>query len=116
MIVKVKSVTTDEIIFNNGVRLFSEHDQDCCESHSLTLGDLTIEDFEGLEFDLSNDGFFNKIDGFGIELVPIHGFSVKIPAHGWNNGYYGTNLELIVTDNALFTKKYDITDCQDIQG
>ena len=114
--VKVVKVNSDIIEFEDGVQLFSNHDQDCCESHSLTLTDLTLSDFEGLEFDLTNDNFFNKIPDYGIELVPVKGFSVKIPAHGYNNGYYGTNLELCLTDNKGFSKSFDITDCQDISG
>lgn len=114
--VKVVKVTSNEIYFDNGVQLFSNHNQECCESHSLTLDDLTVNDFEGLEFDLTNDNFFNKIPDYGIELVPINGFSVKIPAHGYNNGYYGTDLELCLTDNKGFSKSFDITDCQEISG
>jgi len=62
----------------------------------LTLDDLQLSDFDGLEFDLTNDNFFKRIPDFGIELVPIVGHSVRIPGHGWNNGYYSDNLHLIV--------------------
>lgn len=111
MKVRVVKIDGDVIEFENGVKLFSEHNQDCCESHSLTMGDLTMADFDGLLFDLSNDDFFKRIDGFGIELIPTNGYSVKIPGHGYNNGYYGTNLSLIVT-GGKFKKQYDITECQ----
>jgi hypothetical protein len=33
-----------------------------------------------LEFDLSNDSFFKKIEDYGIELIPVNGHSVKVPA------------------------------------
>lgn len=110
---KVVNVNSNEIIFDNGTTLSSEHLQDCCESHSLTLSDLDVDDFDGLEFDLTNDSFFKKIPDFGIELIPIKGYSVKIPAHGYNNGNYGINLYLVIT-NGKDIKKYDITECQDI--
>ena len=113
---KVVKVNSDEIEFENGIKLYSNHDSDCCESHQLTLSDLTIEDFEGLEFDLTNDNFFRRIVDFGIELIPIRGFSVKIPGHGYNNGYYSCQLDLILTDGKEFKKIYDISDCQDIEG
>ena len=71
-----------------------------------------MADFEGLEFDLTNDNFFKRIDGYGIELIPINGFSVKIPGYGSNNGYYSANLDLILTDGKNFQKTYDITECQ----
>ena len=50
---KVVSIDSDSLEFNNGVKLYSNHDQDCCGSHHLSLSDLTLKDFEGLEFDLT---------------------------------------------------------------
>ena len=113
---KVVKVDLNEITFENGVTLFSYHNSDCCESHSLTLSDLKIEDFEGLEFDLSNDGFFKRIANYGIELIPINGHSVKIAGHGYNNGYYSNKLDLIITNGKDFAKTYNITECQDVHG
>lgn len=113
---KVVKVNSDSLEFDNGLKLFSDHDQDCCESHWLSLSDLTLEDFVGLEFDLSNDNFFRRIDGYGIELVPISGWSVKIPGYGSNNGYYSSNLNLVISDEKGFSKTFDITECQDISG
>lgn len=102
--------------FDNGYKLYSEHESDCCEHHELTFSDLTLKDFEGLEFDLSKDNFFTKIPDFGIELNPIKGWSVKIPGHGYNNGYYGTNIDLIILDSkGKKYKEYDVSECQIIQ-
>ena len=112
---KVIKIEQGEIVFSNGVSLFGNHEQECCENHDLTTSDLTMSDFDGLEFDLTNDNFFKRIPDYGIELIPIHGHSVKIPAHGYNNGYYSSELELVIGDGKGFTKTYDITDCQEIQ-
>jgi hypothetical protein len=111
---KVIKVTSDDIQFENDIKLYSDHNTDCCEHHQLTLSDLTIDDFKDLEFDLSNDNFFKRIPGYGIELIPIKGHSVKIPGHGWNNGYYSDELTLVISNNKDFNKTYDITDCQEI--
>lgn len=114
---KVVNVDQDIIEFDNGIQLYSEHYQSCCESHYLSMSDLTISDFEGLEFDLTNDDFFKRIDDYGIELVPINGYSVKIPGYGYNNGYYSSELTLILSNSNIgFHKEYDITDCQNIEG
>lgn len=110
---KVVSVQSEKIIFEGGIELYSDHTPDCCEYHELTLSDLTIEDFEGLEFDLSSDSFFKRIPDYGIELIPIKGHSVKIPGHGSNNGYYSDQLDLVI-EGKDFTRTYDITDCQEI--
>ena len=111
---KVIEVNIDSIVFDGGIKLYSYHMQDCCESHDLTLDDISVSDFEGLEFDLSNDDFFKRIPDYGIELIPIKGYSVKIPAHGYNNGYYSDELELIIEKDGIEFRKYDITECQDI--
>ena len=112
---KVVKIDSDSLEFDNGMVLFSGHDQDCCEHHYLSLSDLTLDDFKGLEFDLSNDDFFERIEGYGIALKPKNGFPVRIPGYGSNNGYYSTNLALIIsnTDGRGVFKQYDITECQE---
>ena len=109
---KVVALNSDEITFDNGMKLYSNHDQDCCENHYLSMGDLTIADFDGLEFDLTNDDFFERIEGYGIALKPLNGFPVRIPGYGSNNGYYSSNLDLIITNTngSGIYKEYNISD------
>ncbi len=59
--VKVTKIDGESIEFDNGVTLRSYHDQDCCEHHYLSFTDLSLADFDGLVFDLSNDDFFKRI-------------------------------------------------------
>ena len=113
---KVVKIDSDSLEFDNGVKLYSNHVQDCCESHYLSLSDLTLADFEGLEFDLTNDDFFERIEDYGIALKPIKGFPVRIPGYGSNNGYYSSKLDLILTNDKDFTKTYDISECQEWSG
>ena len=112
---KVIEVNYKEIKFDNGLRLYSNHHDECCESHYLSFEDLKTEDFEDLEFDLTNDNFFKKIDDYGIELIPVKGYSIKIAGYGFNNGYYSSELELVLTDGKEF-RQYDISDCQKIDN
>lgn len=58
---KVVKITDEELVFDDGNALGSEHIQDCCESHSLYFKDLTMGDFEGLDFDLTSDTFFERL-------------------------------------------------------
>lgn len=110
---KVVKVDSDEIVFDNGFKLSSYHDQECCEHHYLHMADLTLDDFEGLEFDLSNGNFFNRVPDYGIELIPVKGFPVRIPGYGSNNGYYSDNLYLNLSDNkGVIIRNYDISECQ----
>ncbi len=110
---KVISVTQEHIEFDNGVKLYSDHQSDCCEHHWLSFEHLKLDDFDKLTFNLESNDFFKKIDGYGIELIPNKGHSVKIPGYGSNNGYYSTELTLIIEGKG-FTKSFDITECQEI--
>lgn len=114
--VKVVKVDSGGLEFDNGVRLDSNHDSDCCESHYLSLKDITLADFDGLEFDLTGEEFFERVDGYGIALKPLAGHPVRIPGYGYNNGYYSSQLELVLSDNKGFRKVFDISDCQVIEG
>lgn len=113
---KVIKVEEESIEFESGAKIYSDHDQDCCENHYLSFRDLTLEDFDGLEFDLSTDAFFKRIEDYGIDLIPIRGHSVKVPGYGYNNGYYSSNLTLVLFHPTEGEKKFDITDCQVIEG
>jgi hypothetical protein len=102
-----------ELVFEDGTRLYSNHNQDCCENHYLDFDYVSMDDFEGLNFNLSNDNFFETIDGYGIHLIPTNGISVPIPGYGSNNGYYSSNLELVLMLPNGTSRIYDISDCQD---
>jgi hypothetical protein len=112
---KVVAMDSDSLTFDNGMKLFSDHDQDCCENHYLSFNDLTLADFDGMEFDFSNDDFFERIAGFGIALKPTNDHPVRIAGYGENNGYYSSNLSLVITEpnSHKIYEKFDITECQD---
>lgn len=113
---KVVEIGAESLTFDNGMVLSSFHHFDCCESHYLSLGDLRLDDFEGLEFDLSNDDFFERIENYGIALKPKNGHPVRVPGYGSNNGYYSSNLSLMLeAANGEIIQRYDITECQDIR-
>lgn len=112
--VKVVSIKNDIITFDNGAMLYSEHEQSCCESHYLSMKDLVLADFEGLEFNISNDKFFERIKGYGIALIPLNGHPVRIPGYGYNNGFYSSNLALVLEFSNGSRREYDVTYCQDI--
>lgn len=107
----VKQVTSYEIIFDNGWRLFSHHPQQCCEDHYLDISSLSLDDFDGLEFDLSGESFFEKVPDYGIRLMPINGHPVSIAGYYENNGYYSDDLTLVL-DCGDSERAFDITDCQ----
>lgn len=111
---KVVLVTSDYLQFDDRSQLYSDHVSDCCERHWLAFNDLSISDFEGLDFDLSGPDFFEKIEGFGIRLVPTNGHPVSVPGYGSNNGYYSSNLTLVLKKEG-FRAEFDISECQEIE-
>jgi hypothetical protein len=112
-VIAIKNEDDGIIVFSNGYTLITHHESDCCEHHYWSLTDLSIDDFDGLEFDLDGDNFFGRIEGYGICLVPTSGFPIRIPAYGSNNGYYSNNLTLILSKDDEVIKEYDITECQE---
>ena len=112
-VIAIKNEDDGVIEFSNGYSLTTNHHQDCCEWHYWSLSDLSIDDFDGLEFDLDDDNFFERIEGYGIALKPTNGFPVRIPAYGSNNGYYSDNLSLVLSKDDKIIKEYDITECQE---
>ena len=109
---KVVSIDMEYIKFDNGAVMYSHHLQDCCEQHFLSFKDLQLSDFDGLSFDLTSDRFFTRVPGFGIRLVPNVGHEVPIPGYGYNNGYYGSNLNLVIEPAHGKRVVYGISDCQ----
>ncbi len=112
---KVIKIKSDSLEFDNGVKLYSYHEADCCEHHWISLDDLTIEDFEGLEFDLTNDNFFERIEDYGIALLPLNEHPIRIPGYGSNNGYYSDNLSLVLEAGGKIIKSFNISECQIVQ-
>ena len=109
---RVIKLEDEGITFDNGVQLSSNHDQDCCEQHYLSFTDLVLADFDGLQFDLTKDTFFKRVLGYGIELIPINWHPVRVAGYGSNNGYYSSELTLVLTDEKRSIKYFDITECQ----
>ena len=113
ILVKVTKVEQYSIHFEEDYFLTSEHEQDCCEAHYLSFEHLTLDDFKDLTFDLSSDTFFGKIEDYGIRLNPIKGHFIQIPGYSDNNGYYSSNLTLVLEKNGKVIEEWDITECQD---
>lgn len=114
--VKVIKVEDEGLKFEDGSYLTSHHDHDCCEDHYLCFKDLSLQDFEGLEFDLDRPNqVFEKVEGYGIRLLPTNGQPVSVPGYGYNNGYYSDHLDLIIQRKDSSTT-FDITKCQVVEG
>ena len=104
------------ITFNTGEELSSAHICTCREKHYLCFKDLNLSDFDGLQFDLSGNDFFERVECYGIRLIPVVGFPVSIPGYGYNNGHYSANLSLVITKDGGGERTFEIDNCQVIRG
>ena len=111
LITKIAEITDEKVIFENGYKLYSYHEQDCCENHYLDFEHLSLEDVEDLEFDLYSE-FFEKIEGYGVALIPTKGFPIRIPGYGYNNGWYSNDLTLVLESPEGVKYTENITECQ----
>jgi hypothetical protein len=107
--------TDKEIILKNengGIKIGQNHDQDCCES--------VYADFEQMKYyvkeisgKMVQEMIIKSVSkmGFIIELWFDYdnGEKIFIPCYNFQNGYYSSNLELIIETDKKIT--IDISDC-----
>ena len=117
---KIEKINDCGIIFNNGTKLSHYHRQDCCENvyadweylkqyNVLPSTGETISIYD-IEFD---DSITNNIDyekNMGIKLISKTGDKWFIPCYNEQNGYYSSNLSLIIEFEDKPTITIDITD------
>lgn len=101
---KILEINEKEIIFDNGTKLSYYHSQDCCE--------WVYADFKSLksESGLMDHEFKEEIE---LEGVKDAGFRIEgffIPCYNKQNGYYSSDLELIINYPNKTEKKIDISD------
>lgn len=112
---KIVKLSPETIVFDDESIIYSVHEQDCCESHYIDPTGLNLSEIMDLEFDLSKplETLIERVEGYGIRLKPVNNFPLSIPAYGINNGYYGTNIKLILQTKDKY-EIIDITECQEI--
>jgi hypothetical protein len=86
---KIKEITEDHILFDNGIKITYYHNQDCCENvyadfRQLLDTTILVEDFKRL--------YMQGIKDTGVRL---NGY--LIPCYNYQNGYYSSDLTIIVS-------------------
>lgn len=94
---KIKKITDEKIIFDNGNEISYFHDQDCCENN--------YADFEQLEelalsYDFEEDLIFEKLDKQGFRFGD-KGLMFFIPCYSEQNGYYSSDINICYNDNIV---------------
>lgn len=112
---KIIKLEEQRITFDCGSILYSSHDQDCCEVHQIDPTGIKLDEVKDMIFNLNKPlkDLIEKVEGYGIRLKSINDHPLPIPAYGYNNGYYGSNINLHLTVNNK-TQTIDISECQEI--
>ena len=130
LISNIKEIGDEYIEFHNGMILKSYHDRECCEYHYLDMSIMSMYNIDNQtgetisiyerEFDFSNGIPFEKVEGVGIKLIDTTGNKYLINGYGSNNGYYNSDIELILcyydeedgTETDIY--RVDVSECQEI--
>lgn len=116
---KIKTLNENDLEFDNGVLLGAFHEQDCCENVYADFGYLknynilphtgeTISIYN-VEFDEDIENHIQGLQGEGFNLIAKDESKWFVPCHNEQNGYYSSNLTLVVKRGSE-TKKIDISD------
>lgn len=101
---KNRIIDNDEgVVLSNGIRVWTYHDQDCCEN--------VYADWEALDDTTFADETFTDVI---IEKVPYSGFRINgyfVPCYNQQNGYYSDELTLFIKYPDGRKIEMDITEC-----
>lgn len=111
---KIVKVSDSGLELDCGTRIYDYHPQDCCEQHYLDWSAVDPSDLVGKEIHL--DDFFERVDGYGIRIKVVGDHPVAVAGYGDNNGYYSSEILLVVDKPGLTPVEYDISECQEDRG
>lgn len=117
---KILYITDEKIIFDNGYILKYYHEQDCCENvyadfeilNTYNLSTKTGKEINIKEIDFEEDmqHLIEGIKDTGFNMISKIGEKFFIPCYNEQNGYYGSNLELILIKNDRTYESFNISE------
>ena len=103
---KIKQIDEDEIVFDNNYELRYYHEQDCCESvyadfEMLKNYNVSVKtgkniNIKEIEFVETLESLVEGVPQAGFNIISITGEKFFIPCYNEQNGYYSSDLELIL--------------------
>ena len=88
---KIKTVDEERILFDNGMEITFDHEQDCCECN--------YADFESLDTIVRETEFdenlaFEVIEDAGFRFGNLPQKMFFVPCYSEQNGYYSTDIDI----------------------
>lgn len=95
-IVKIDEIS-NEVKFDNGICMYSDYEQECCEYNYIDFSQLKVGDeFKGNSLDDLINAITIKKDG--VIIKDINGIPKWLQARSEQNGYYSNFVELVIAD------------------
>lgn len=102
---KIKEVTSEKIIFDNGAFISYDHDQDCCEYNYADFSILN-ENVVNYDYDFDEKLEFKAVENLGF-MFGSNGRWIFIPCYSEQNGYYTDQIDIYYTTGTLKVLSFD---------
>jgi len=89
---KIKTVTDEAIIFDNGNTITYDHEQDCCEWNYADFSILN-PNIVNYDYDFNENLEFKAVSGQGF-VFGEEGHWIFIPCYSEQNGYYSDDVDI----------------------
>ena len=97
---KIKEITYEHILFDDGSKITYDHEPDCCETNYADFEQLdTIA--RRTEFD--SDLVFETVDFVGFRFGNKPNKMFFVPCYSNQNGYYSNELEILYNGKEVLT-------------
>ena len=96
---KIKTVTDEAIIFDNGNKITYDHDQDCCEWNYADFSILN-PNVINYDYDFNENLEFKAVDGQGF-CFGAEEHWIFIPCYSEQNGYYSDDIDIYYNDELV---------------
>lgn len=89
---RIKQVTDEKILFDNGNEIFFNHRRDCCEINYADFCNLN-ENNINYNYNFDENLSFESVDELGFKFGS-NGRWIFIPCYSEQNGYYTTEIDI----------------------
>ena len=106
---KIKQVTDEAIIFDNGNSITFDHEQDCCEDNYADFSILN-ENVVNYDYNFKENLKFRAVEGMGFKFGS-DGRWIFIPCYSEQNGYYTEEIDIYYNGKRVLNFNAEFVDC-----
>lgn len=89
---KIKEVTEEHILFDNGSKITYKHEQYWCE---VNFADFEQIEEQALKFDFDEELYFEEVKKYGFRFGNKNRMMFFIPCYSIQNGFYGSDVDIL---------------------